>query len=700
MSLALTLENALSGLNVNQRNLQVTGNNVANVNTEGYTRKIVETSNRVLAAQGAGVEIVQIEGVVNEYLLRDLRSETTTLGEIQTTAEYRNRIMELFGTLAGDNALGNAVTRFSEGVEVVANTPSNAANRLDAVNAADRLAREMNAFADQVQDLRTQADREISDAVTEINQFLSEIGELNVKIANAKITGLPTSDLNDQRDVALTGLSEFMSIQYFERTTGEVTVLSSQGFTLVESQAGSLGYSQTSIITADQRYPDSISGVFINPTGTESAGDVRDITNTVRTGKLKALIDLRDTVLPDVADQLDVLGARLRDEMNAIHNDGVGYPGQQVLTGSIGMPQDGTTALTMTGTVRIGLADPNTGAVSTIDVNLATVAPATMTGLVNQINTQSGAAGAPFPAALASISATGQLVLNGAGSNVVIDEQTSAISIGSTTRGFSHFFGMNNLFETSPELENYDTDVVASNTTTTGAGTLTIQFDTGGASGTFNAAYGAGASLTDVVTAINAAAGASGVTASVQTVTGGARIRIEGPDGQNMLITDSGALSAALNLRPGVFKSAENMAVRTDIVQNPDRMSRGEIQQDGGGNFYISSDDDTNARRLATAFSTQEVFATVGGQPAVTDTLAGFANQLLSFHATSTNEANNILDYQDTLRRNLNDKNASFSGVNLDEELSNMVVFQNAYNASARLVRTTQEMFETLTNLV
>jgi flagellar hook-associated protein 1 FlgK len=328
--------------------------------------------------------------------------------------------------------------------------------------------------------------------------------------------------------------------------------------------------------------------------------------------------------------------------------------------------------------------------------------------VATQINLQASANSPPFPNSpapidasdFASISATGQLILNGQGSNVVIDELDSAVTVGGTTRGFSHFFGLNNLFEAGTNMETFDSNVIAANTTAAAGGTLTIQSTDGATPNSFTAVYNAGDTLANIAESINAAAGASGVTATVQTVTGGARLRIDGPDGQNLLVTDSGALAAALNLRPGVFKSAQQLQVRDDILGRPDLMSRGKLQDDGAGGFYISSDDDTAAREISERFTDTLTFATIGGQPSVGDTLGGFANQLLAFQATRTNEANNILDYQDTLRRNIADKNSSFSGVNLDEELSNMVIYQNAYQASARLVRTTQEMFETLTQLV
>src|SRR3546814_2986470 len=97
MPLARALSNALSGLQVNQAALQVTSNNVANVNTPGYSRKVVETSARVLGGQGAGVEISAISRAVNQFLMRDVRTETSTLGARQVRSEYYTRMQQMLG---------------------------------------------------------------------------------------------------------------------------------------------------------------------------------------------------------------------------------------------------------------------------------------------------------------------------------------------------------------------------------------------------------------------------------------------------------------------------------------------------------------------------------------------------------------------------------------------------------------------------
>ena len=80
MSLNIALANALTGLRVNQRALDVTAQNVANVNTVGYTRKIVEQSALVIGGQGAGVQISEITRRVHEYMIKDMRGSLSELG--------------------------------------------------------------------------------------------------------------------------------------------------------------------------------------------------------------------------------------------------------------------------------------------------------------------------------------------------------------------------------------------------------------------------------------------------------------------------------------------------------------------------------------------------------------------------------------------------------------------------------------------
>ena len=708
MSLAVTLSNALSGLAANQSALQVTSNNVANANTEGYARKTVELESRLLDGIGSGVSISGVNRAVDEFLLREVRRESATLAERDVRREFYSRLQNLFGTLGDNSSIGASITRFSTAIETVATSPEVAAHRQEAVNAGAAAARELNELADRVQELRGETNREIAAAVEDINQQLQTIEELNGKITELKQTGRTTGELEDQRALAVDALSEYLPIQYFERSNGQMVVLTRTGQPLVESRASQLGYEPAALVTSaqsyvapgDPGYPGQIPGITLNPSSPPDpiADSARDLTGLLNTGKLSALIEMRDTTLPDIAAQFDELASHLRDQVNAIHNTGTAFPGPTQITGSLALPAGAATPITATGFVRIGTVDAN-GDMNTprLDLDLSTVA--TVNDIVTAIN---GTAGLNISA---SVDSAGRLNLTSVTSDPLVianPEPPSAlapgaIDIAGSTRGFSHFFGLNNFFTGEPELNSYSSRVVGSNTTATAPGTLTID----SAAGTFTANYTTGMRLDEVAAAINASMSAQGITASVRHVTGGIRLEVTGVAGQNILLRDSGALLQTLDVRGGVTDAARDISVRSELQQSPDLLARGKLREEpaGSGNFHIGAADDATARALAESFNQAIGFGAIGGLPATTDTLSGYGVTIVSFNASNAANAETEFAFQESLHRDLLDKSLSFSGVNIDEEMANMVLYQNAYQASARLVQAADELFAILVNL-
>ena len=183
---------ARSALTTSQQALAVTGHNVANVNTPDYARKIHDQQNRLLGGIGAGVETAQIVRRIDQFLRRDLMQETTVLGSAQVRSDYLNRMQAMFGSLGNNNALGNSLTDLSSAIENVANSPEVAAHRFDAVNEAMEMAQYFNDMGSQVQQLRTQADAEIADAVDVINMSLGGPFPSRVLSSAVKYSAGPT----------------------------------------------------------------------------------------------------------------------------------------------------------------------------------------------------------------------------------------------------------------------------------------------------------------------------------------------------------------------------------------------------------------------------------------------------------------------------------------------------------------------------
>lgn len=621
MSLSIALFNALSGLQVNQTALQVTSSNVANVNTPDYARKVHDQQNRLLGGIGAGVETAQIVRRIDQFLRRDLMQETTVLGSAQVRSDYLNRMQAMFGSLGNNNALGNSLTDLSSAIENVANSPEVAAHRFDAVNEAVEMAQYFNDMGSQVQQLRTQADAEIAAALDIINEELEVIAELNAQIANNLVQGLPVGDLQDRRDVAVKAISEYMDLQEFTDATGQVRLFTKSGRSLVSgTSASTLSYTITPYMTANETYPGTISGITLN-------GTTNDITTEITTGKLGALIEMRDEQLPAMTNQIDQLAAQLRDEVNRVHNRGANTPfGQGTAAGDPAAMYGSRTITTPTDPLTLGSdvtfaildADGNTVVAPMTIAAGGTTPDAILTAIDGYLGTAPGYGAAAWNNDRMEIKLEGGYRLaildNGPAADMgdaTITFDADGDTVTEDYLGFSNFFGLNDLFETP--------------------------------------------SLTGGVMALENQGSQTGISSTLQ--------------------------------------------VRQSIVDDPSYLSRGMLRGTSP-NLTLGVGDNEIAQQLADAFGQNFDYASVANGPsAVSTTFSGYAGVILSFNASQTAAADSTLDYQTFFFQDLQAKFQSEAGVNLDEELANMTIFQNAYNASARLVQAVDEMFDTLMSL-
>ena len=626
MTLSIALFNALSGLQVNQTALQVTSSNVANVNTPDYARKIHDQQNRVLGGMGAGVETAQIVRRIDQFLRRDLMEETTVVGKAEVRSDYLNRMQALFGSLGNNNALGNSITDLGVAIENVANSPEVAAHRFDAVNEAAEMAQYFNDMGNQVQTLRTQADSEIAAAVDTINDELQVIADLNSQIANNLVKGLPIGDLEDRRDVAVKTISEYMDLQEFKDSTGQIRLFTASGRSLVSGvSVSTLSYTITPYMTANETYPTTISGIYLN--GGAAPPPTSDITTELTTGKLGALIEMRDDLLPAMTNQLDQLAGRMRDEVNRVHNRGAntpfglgtaaGDPAAMYGSREITTPTD---PLTLGSDVTFAILDANGNSViAPMTIAAGATTPNAILGAINgHLTTAPGYGTATWnadrmeiklePGYRLAILDNGPVADMG-DATITFDADGDAVT--EDYLGFSNFFGLNDLFETPALLG------------------------------------------------------------------GGLAMENQGSD----------------------LGISSTIQLRQSIVDDPSYLSRGMLRGTVP-NLTLGVGDNEVAQQLADVFGQNFDYVSISDGPsAVSTTFSGYAGVVLSFNASQTSSADEALEFETFFFEDLRAKFQSEAGVNLDEELANMTIFQNAYNASARLVQAVDEMFETLLSL-
>ena len=170
MSLTLGLNTALSGLLTSQRGLDVISQNVVNVNTEGYHRKVMNPESRVLAGRGAGVQDGGVTRMVNEGLLKDIRRQNNNMGKLDVEKSFLDRIDTLFGEVGANTSIAHRIGAMQEAFELLAVDVNRPASQWTAMRKTLDITSQLNSMTSEIQKLREQADRGIEDTVAEINQ--------------------------------------------------------------------------------------------------------------------------------------------------------------------------------------------------------------------------------------------------------------------------------------------------------------------------------------------------------------------------------------------------------------------------------------------------------------------------------------------------------------------------------------------------
>jgi len=711
------LRTAQSGLLTNQAAIDAVANNVANVNSVGYSRKVVSLETRVINGTGAGVQIAEITRAIDEGLLKSLRQEVSALQNHEAQQGFYDRVQEIFGTPADNTSISHTISQFTQALQSLALSPEKSVDQTEMVRRAMDMTQQLQDMSATIQELRLVADQSISAAVTEINRLSTSLGDLNDKIIRNGSSGRDVTDLKDQRDQGIDQLAELIDIRYFYRSDGDVVVFTSSGRTLVDNVPATLTHAAASSVNATTTHAEGdLNGLYV---GTPIAGN--DITQDVASGAMKGYIEFRDNILPNMQSQLDEMAAEIRDSINLVHNRGTPFPGAQTMSGTRNLIAPATQTISYTGTedTAVTLFD-NSGdqtATTTIRTLTGGAGPFTINTMATNLQTWLQANGAATATVTA---ATGQLVisLNSTTSNLAFRDQATSVAGSAqtdatisfdsnadtvndeTTSGFSNFFGLNDFFVDGLPDNIHESNVI--DTTFSGsAASLTFR-DSTGLLGTVAIASADG--LTSIAAKINAAN--VSVTATVIPDGSGKRLRFSHNSGSSMTVTQAAGntLLTDLGMHNADVRVASTVGVRTDITITPSKVSTAAVQWDAtrgtGGEYLLSVSDDTTISAMAAVFATTNTFDLAGGLANMTISFEDYAAAILSTSATmsSTNETNRL--YQEGLAASLELKSDSVRGVNLDEELANLILFEQAYSAAARIVGVIQKMFDALESTV
>lgn len=344
MSLTLALNNALTGLQVNQRTMALISNNIANANTEGYSRQVVNLESVTYDGIGGGVRIADITRKVDEYLQLSVYRQTSSVGMSGVISDYYDSLQTLLGDPSLDNSIDQHIENFFNDLQQMAETPERSSTRAAVIASGQAMAREISQLALGLEQLRFQADDDLSASLDALNQKMEELYFTNESIAEAHAFGSPTATLLDKRDALLEDISQYIDIRVNERENETVDVYAGNGLGLID-----FGYSRfeyDNIATIDDLYADNeiqpikLQNVDGNgdPLGQAinivSGGRSSEVEARFNNGKLLGLLAVRDEIIPKMLEQLDTLAGQIRDAFNAIHNQGSGYPPADELVGT------------------------------------------------------------------------------------------------------------------------------------------------------------------------------------------------------------------------------------------------------------------------------------------------------------------------------------------------------------------------------
>lgn len=618
MALTGSINTALTGIRATQAGIDLVARNIANADSDGYTRKTLNTQANIAGGRVIGVLIGEAQRSVDQFLQQQYRNEIAAQGNVDVRASFLALVDQFFGEPGGSTGLDTIINEFSDALQDLATTPDQASTQLATVNAATALVRQINQLSSEVQNLRTQAEASLSGAVLQANSLLQTISDLNQDITIGFNSRGGVADLQDQRDLAIDELAILMDIRVADGGRGTAKIFTNGGDLLLDGtpvslqfdSRGSLDFNSTFSTDENERGVGTLKIV-------DSTGGAVDLfaNGTIKSGKIAAYRDLRDDILTKVQAQLDDLAGGIAQSLSNVELAGsaVASGGGNGFDLDIGSLQAGN-AITLTVT---NATSGVTSTISLVRVDDASVLPLpnSATAITNDtvfgIDFSGGFAGA-IAAINTALGANINATTTGGTTLRVVDDGTAAVTIGSLS-------------------------ATVTATAVSGSGVVLPLF-----------VDNAGSEI-----AYSASLDRDGQKAGIS-----ARLTVN-----SLIIADSSLL----------VKFAATTA----------------------------SGDPARPQDLVSRFS--EASFTFGNNPSnggsgvsFTGTISAFTREFISFQSNLTDLAAREKESQDIVTDTLESRFTDDTKVNVDVEVSQLIVLQNAFAANARVLSVVQELIDIL----
>jgi flagellar hook-associated protein 1 FlgK len=309
-----------SALSVQKYGIEVTSNNIANVNTPGYTRQspmlqpapTERIGNLIL---GRGVSFEGVAGISDEFVETRLRDQGSKASFFSSQQDYISQIEQIFST-GSDADVSSLMSEFWNSWHDLANLPSGTAERRVLSEKSLQLTEGFNRVNIQMNDLVQDIDNHLDAGVKDVNLITSELADLNQQIVALETSGKTAHALRDQRNTKLNELAGFMNISSFELDTGALTIMTANGIDLVrDNRSFDLSIKDDILLLA-------------------GSGDQEwNITDQVTGGRIGGWLDMRNNVIPGFLTDLNETAEALIWQVNEQHSQGVGLEKLTTVTG-------------------------------------------------------------------------------------------------------------------------------------------------------------------------------------------------------------------------------------------------------------------------------------------------------------------------------------------------------------------------------
>jgi len=673
--IGLVLNVAKDALMTQQYAIDVTSHNIANVDTEGYSRQTPVISAKQSAPYGGftfgqGVELKDIFRNTDAFLEKRLQSGQSDLSSVSEQTTYMSVLESMFDE-SSDQSLSTQLNDFWSAWNDLANNPSGSAERNSLVEKSTLLAESFNNLNSDLNKTSDELNNSIKAGVDSINQILTQIADINKQIVANGSTG-SANDLRDQRNQLVTDLSKYIDVNTYESNDGNLVVSTGKGYPLVNR---------------GDTYSINFDGGKLKWEG--SGSSEVDITGTITGGKMGGWLEMKDNVIPECMANLDELAKSITWEVNKIHSQGVGLEGLSSVTGTdavsdndkaLGSVDSGLTFndKITDGSFKLWLYDENGSTVGSTDIAVDADAM-TMNDLAGEID---------------GLSINGEDALNS-----MIKDGKLYIGTDSSHSGYSFAFsddtsnvlaalGVNTFFQSSGSRDFAVNDSIINNKNNIASARISNNVGP--------AVAASGNTSTGIITTDGPYTGDADAAYEIKILDSTQfQWRKDGGDWTTGVIGSSVSMSDGVSVNfNGSFDADDSFSV--DVTKSSG--TYGEFALGDNSNTLAITDLQNQGVSIK-----QWSYSGEGGaisDDAANATIDEYLHMFVSSIGIKSQSVQREEQYKQTIQDQFTTTRDNISGVSLDEEMANLIKFQQAYTAAAKLITTSQDMLDALINTV